>query len=79
MLQKVYIEGLPEAGVVNLVINEREGRRLRVTFEDINNTISTKISSNYINDFPNRGRMQRVVGAGPMKTHDDRGHPRLKL
>jgi len=32
-----------------------------VTFEEINNTISTNLGSNYVNDFPNRGRMQRVV------------------
>jgi multidrug efflux pump subunit AcrB len=30
-------------------------------FEEINNTISTNLGSNYVNDFPNRGRMQRVV------------------
>jgi multidrug efflux pump len=32
-----------------------------VTFEEINNTISTKLGSAYVNDFPNRGRMQRVI------------------
>ena len=32
-----------------------------MTFEEINNTISTNLGSNYVNDFPNRGRMQRVV------------------
>ncbi|WOH82684.1 multidrug efflux RND transporter permease subunit [Bradyrhizobium sp. BEA-2-5] len=61
VLQKVYIEGLPEAGVVNLVIDREKAGAFGVTFEDINNTISTNLGSNYINDFPNRGRMQRVV------------------
>jgi multidrug efflux pump len=61
VLQKVYVEGLPEAGVVNLVIDREKAGAFGVTFEDINNTISTNLGSNYINDFPNRGRMQRVV------------------
>src|SRR5262249_34155157 len=74
VLQKVYIEGLPEAGVVNLVIDREKAGAFGVTFEDINNTISTNLGSNYINDFPNRGRMQRVVvqadARDRMKTED---------
>jgi multidrug efflux pump len=61
VLQKVYIEGLPQAPQVNLVIDREKAGAFGVTFEDINNTISTNLGSNYINDFPNRGRMQRVV------------------
>ncbi|WP_454624607.1 multidrug efflux RND transporter permease subunit [Bradyrhizobium cenepequi] len=61
ILQKVYIEGLPQAPQVNLVIDREKAGAFGVTFEDINNTISTNLGSNYINDFPNRGRMQRVV------------------
>src|SRR5690606_34599553 len=34
---------------------------LGVTFEAINATISTALSSAYVNDFPNAGRLQRVV------------------
>jgi multidrug efflux pump len=61
VLQKVYIEGLPPAPQVNLVIDREKAGAFGVTFEDINQTISTNLGSNYINDFPNRGRMQRVV------------------
>jgi multidrug efflux pump len=61
ILQKVYIEGLPPAPQVNLMIDREKAGAFGVTFEDINNTISTSLGSNYINDFPNRGRMQRVV------------------
>ena len=61
ILQKVYIEGLPPAPQVNLVIDREKAGAFGVTFEDINNTISTNLGSNYINDFPNRGRMQRVI------------------
>jgi multidrug efflux pump len=61
VLQKVYIEGLPPGPQVNLVIDREKAGAFGVTFEDINNTISTNLGSNYVNDFPNRGRMQRVV------------------
>src|SRR6185312_1204672 len=61
VLQKVYIEGLPPAPQVNLMIDREKAGAFGVTFEDINNTISTNLGSNYINDFPNRGRMQRVI------------------
>ena len=61
VLQDVYVEGLPPAPQVELVSTARRRRRLASTFEDINNTISTNLGSAYINDFPNRGRMQRVI------------------
>src|SRR6201995_2122857 len=61
ILQKVYIEGVPPAPQVNLMIDREKAGAFGVTFEDINNTISTNLGSNYINDFPNRGRMQRVI------------------
>src|SRR6187431_3038425 len=61
ILQKVYVEGLPPAPQVNMVIDREKAGAFGVTFEDINQTISTNLGSNYINDFPNRGRMQRVI------------------
>jgi multidrug efflux pump len=61
ILQDVYEEGLPPAPQVELLIDREQAAALGVTFEDINNTISTKLGSAYINDFPNRGRMQRVI------------------
>src|SRR6202008_1684262 len=61
VLQKVYVEGLPPGPQVNLVIDREKAGAFGVTFEEINNTISTNLGSNYINDFPNRGRMQRVI------------------
>jgi multidrug efflux pump len=61
VLQKVYVEGLPPAPQVNLMIDREKAGAFGVTFEDINATISTNLGSNYINDFPNRGRMQRVI------------------
>jgi multidrug efflux pump len=61
VLQDVYVEGLAPAPQVELVIDRERAAALGVTFETINNTISTNLGSNYINDFPNRGRMQRVI------------------
>src|SRR6266545_488531 len=61
VLQKVYVEGLPPAPQVNLMIDREKAGAFGVTFEDINQTISTNLGSNYINDFPNSGRMQRVI------------------
>jgi multidrug efflux pump len=61
ILQKVYIEGLPPGPQVNLMIDREKAGAFGVTFEDINSTISTNLGSNYVNDFPNRGRMQRVI------------------
>jgi multidrug efflux pump len=61
VLQKVYVEGLPPAPQVNLMIDREKAGAFGVTFEDINSTISTNLGSNYLNDFPNRGRMQRVI------------------
>lgn len=61
ILQDVYAEGLPEAPQVQLLIDREQAGALGVTFADINSTISTNLGSNYVNDFPNRGRMQRVI------------------
>ncbi len=61
VLQKVYVEGLPPAPQVNLVIDREQASAYGVTFAAINDTISTNLGSAYVNDFPNRGRMQRVI------------------
>ncbi len=61
ILQNVYVEGLPAAPQVNLMIDREKASAFGVTFEDINSTISTNLGSAYVNDFPNQGRMQRVI------------------
>ncbi len=61
VLQNVYAEGLPEAPQVQLIIDREQAAAQGVTFADINSTISTNLGSAYVNDFPNRGRMQRVI------------------
>src|SRR6185437_2838085 len=57
VLRKVYVEGLPPAPQVDLVIDRERASAFGVTFQDINDTISTNLGSTYVNDFPNRGRM----------------------
>jgi multidrug efflux pump len=61
ILEDVFVEGLSPAPQVELVIDREKAAALGVTFETINKTISTNLGSNYINDFPSRGRMQRVI------------------
>ena len=61
LLQNVSIEGLPPGAQVELVVDREKASAFGVRFEDINDAITTNLGSNYVNDFPNRGRMQRVV------------------
>jgi len=61
ILQKVYVEGLPEGPVVNLMVDREKASAFGISFADVNNTISTNLGSAYINNFPNKGRMQRVI------------------
>ena len=60
-MRDVYVEGLEPAPQIELQIDREKAAALGVAFEDINNTISTNLGSTYINDFPNRSRMQRVI------------------
>ena len=61
ILAGMRIEGLPDAAQIILVIDREKANTFGVTFADINNTITANMGSSYINDFPNSGRMQRVV------------------
>ena len=61
ILMGVYVEGLPTAPQVELVIDREKANALGVTFADINDTLSTSLGSAYVNDFPNQARMQRVI------------------
>jgi multidrug efflux pump len=61
VLSGMRVEGLPDAAQVLLVIDREKANTFGVTFSDINNTITANLGSSYINDFPNAGRMQRVI------------------
>lgn len=61
ILAGMRIEGLPDAAQIMLVIDREKANTFGITFADINSTITANLGSSYINDFPNAGRMQRVV------------------
>jgi multidrug efflux pump len=63
-LAQVFVEGLPDAAQIALVIDREKANTFGVTFADINATISTTLGSSYVNDFPNAGRLQRVLVQG---------------
>jgi multidrug efflux pump len=55
------VEGMPDAAQVMLVIDREKANTFGVSFSDINNAITANLGSSYINDYPNAGRMQRVI------------------
>src|SRR5690606_31925427 len=61
ILTGVYVDGLPDAAQIQLVIDREKANTFGVTFADINSAITTGLGSAYVNDFPNAGRMQRVT------------------
>ncbi len=54
-------DGLEDAPQLQLEIDRDRAAALGVPFEAINAALSTALGSAYVNDFPNRGRLQRVV------------------
>ncbi|HSU22590.1 efflux RND transporter permease subunit [Comamonadaceae bacterium OTU4NAUVB1] len=61
LLAQVRPEGLEDAPQLRIDIDREKASALGVTFDAINTTLSTALGSSYINDFPNQGRLQRVV------------------
>jgi len=57
----VYPENLPDSTSVELDIDRQKAQALGVSFAAINDTISAAMGSFYVNDFPERGRMQQVI------------------
>lgn len=55
------IEGLPAAAQVFVTIDREKANAFGVTFADVSSTISQYLGSAYVNDFPNNGKMQRVM------------------
>lgn len=60
-LMFVYPEGLPPGTSIELEIDRDKARAMGVDFTVINDTLSAAMGSNYVNDFPNNGRMQQVI------------------
>lgn len=61
LLTQVRPDGLEDAPQLQIDIDRDKANALGVTFDAINTTLSTALGSSYVNDFPNRGRQQRVV------------------
>ena len=61
VLAQVRPEGLEDAPQLKLDIDRDKANALGVDFSSINNALSTALGSRYVNDFPNEGRLQRVV------------------
>ncbi|TXT41043.1 MAG: hydrophobe/amphiphile efflux-1 (HAE1) family protein [Comamonadaceae bacterium] len=61
VLTQVRPDGLEDAPQLQLDIDRDKASALGVGFDAIYATISTALGSSYANDFPNAGRLQRVV------------------
>ena len=55
------VEGVEDAPQLKLEIDRDKAYAMGVGFEEINRLLSVSLGSSYVNDFPNRGRMQRVI------------------
>ncbi len=61
VLVSVRPDGLEDAPQLALDIDRDKASALGVPFNAINAAVSTALGSSYVNDFPNAGRLQRVV------------------
>ncbi len=61
LLTQVRPDGLEDAPQLQIDIDRDKASALGVSFDAINSLLSTALGSSYVNDFPNRGRLQRVV------------------
>ncbi len=61
VLKGVRPEGLEDTPQLQMNIDRDRASALGVNFADINATLSTAIGTSYVNDFPNQGRLQRVI------------------
>jgi multidrug efflux pump len=61
VLTQVRADGLEDAPQLQLEIDRDKANALGVSFDAVNSLLSTSLGSAYVNDFPNRGRLQRVV------------------
>jgi multidrug efflux pump len=61
VLTQVRPNGLEDAPQLQIDIDRDKANALGVTFDSINAALSTALGSSYVNDFPNAGRLQRVV------------------
>ncbi|HWI11014.1 MAG TPA: efflux RND transporter permease subunit, partial [Burkholderiaceae bacterium] len=61
VLAGVRPDGLEDAPQLQIDVDRDRASALGVSFDSINSLLSTALGSAYVNDFPNAGRLQRVV------------------
>ena len=61
LLSEVHADGLPAGTSVRLDIDRAKAEAMGVGFEQISSTLSAAMGSQYVNDFPNKGRLQQVI------------------
>jgi multidrug efflux pump len=61
LITGVRPDGLEDAPQLQLDIDRERMSALGVTFDAVNSMLSTALGSAYVNDFPNQGRLQRVI------------------
>ena len=65
VLASVRPDGLEDAPQLYIDIDRDRASALGVSFDNINGVLSTALGSNYVNDFPNAGRLQRLSLSRP--------------
>ncbi|MGF1777178.1 multidrug efflux RND transporter permease subunit [Vibrio nomapromontoriensis] len=60
-IDSAYFEAIPDTTGIELLIDREKARAQGVSFTDISQTLTTALGSTYVNDFPNKGRMQKVI------------------
>jgi len=61
ILAGVRPDGMEDAPQMQIDIDRDKANALGIGFDSISSALSTALGSSYINDFPNQGRLQRVV------------------
>jgi multidrug efflux pump len=61
VLTQVRPDGLEDAPQLSVQIDRERAAALGVNFDAVASAIGTALGSSYVNDFPSRGRLQRVV------------------
>ncbi|PZP32422.1 MAG: multidrug efflux RND transporter permease subunit [Roseateles depolymerans] len=61
LLTAMRLDGLEDATQLQLDIDRDRAMALGVPISAINSVLNTSLGSTYVNDFPNAGRMQRVI------------------
>lgn len=68
VLAGVRPDGLEDAPQLRLDVDRDKAAALGIGFDAINTALSTSLGSAYVNDFPNSGRMQRVIVQSDART-----------